>query len=100
MGRSVSAGVLGDGWGIPYEEALVSLDLATIYAKRGLHKDVALLVEKTWAGLKTQELHEEAAQALQLLVTAAQERQVALDLVQAAGEALRRHRFGIRSCPG
>jgi tetratricopeptide (TPR) repeat protein len=82
----------------PYNEALVSLDLATVYAEQGRQKELIALVEEIWAALRSQNLKEEAAKALELLGTTARQRQVALEVVRAASEALRQHRIGVGGC--
>ena len=80
----------------PYNEALVSLDLATLYTEQNRLDDLAFIAEETYAGLRNQDLNPEAEQALQLFVEAARRRRVAVEVIRAAAEQLSRR----RSCCG
>lgn len=74
----------------PYNAALAGLDLAGLYCRQGRLEDLAGIIEATYEGLRSQELHPQAAQALELLAEAARRRQVALEAITAAAESLRR----------
>lgn len=85
-------------WRNPLKAALVSLDLAKLCFLEERLEDLAKVVKGSYRELQSQDLQPEADEALQLLVEAAQRRQVALELIGTAARHLRRQ--GVCSgCP-
>ncbi|MCB1034332.1 MAG: tetratricopeptide repeat protein [Acidobacteria bacterium] len=73
----------------PYRCALVSLDLAGLYAEQDRFEDLVAIVTTTYEGLRQQALDEEAEKVLRLLMESGQRRQVTLAVVRAAALQLR-----------
>jgi len=75
----------------PYNEALVSLDLATLYVEQNRFDELAAIAEETYEGLCSQDLKPEAEKALNLYIEAARRRQVAVEVIRAVAEQLGRY---------
>jgi tetratricopeptide (TPR) repeat protein len=73
---------------LPYEMALVSLDLAELYLETGETGKVATLATEAAAFFQSRQIHRDALAAFLLLRDAAGRDQVTLDLVRKVGEFL------------
>jgi tetratricopeptide (TPR) repeat protein len=79
--------------GIPYDTALVSLELASLYAQRGRTADLKRLAEEMLPIFTSLQIHREALAALSFLCQAIESERSGLDLftaVTAVAEYLRR----------
>jgi len=83
----------------PQNEALVSLDLATLYAEQDRFDDLAAIAEETYEALRSQELEPEAEKALKLFVDAARRREAAIEIIRTAAQWLRTHPGICAKCP-
>lgn len=97
LGRPTSAELLfrsaRDGFvteGIPYDTALVSLELATLYAEQGRTADLKRLCEEMVAIFASRHIHREALAALAFLRQAAEAERATLEVVTRVAEYLRR----------
>ena len=76
--------------GIPYDTALVSLELATLYAEQGRMADLKRLAEEMVPIFSSLHIHREALAALAFLQQAVESEQVSLELVRDVAAYLRR----------
>ncbi|HEV2851210.1 MAG TPA: hypothetical protein VHC97_00245 [Thermoanaerobaculia bacterium] len=76
--------------GIPFDTALVSLDLAMLYAQQGRTADLKRLAEEMVPIFSSLHIHREALAALAYLKQAAEVEQATLDLVARVASYLRR----------
>jgi tetratricopeptide (TPR) repeat protein len=76
--------------GIPYDTALVSLELATLYAEQGRTADLKRLAEEMVPIFSSLHIHREALAALAYLKQAAEAERATLDLVSGVAAYLRR----------
>ncbi len=84
--------------GIGYDAALVSLDLAEVYAKQARTADLKQLAREIIPIFHAQDVHTEAARALGYVVEAAFQEQLTVELILAAGSYLQRARFNSALC--
>jgi tetratricopeptide (TPR) repeat protein len=84
--------------GIPYDTALVSLELATLYAEQGRRSDLRRLAEGMVPIFSSLNIHREALAALAFLKQAAETDRVTVELVSSVAAYLRRaqHDPGMR----
>lgn len=84
--------------GIPYDTALVSLELATLYAEQGRRSDLRRLAEGMVPIFSSLNIHREALAALACLKQAAEMDRVTVELVSSVAAYLRRaqHDPGMR----
>jgi len=84
--------------GIPYDTALVSLELATLYAEEGRTADLKRLAGEMLPIFTSLQIHREALAALSFLQQAMESERASLDLVTAVVDFLRRaqHRPELR----
>jgi transcriptional regulator with XRE-family HTH domain len=75
---------------IPYDTALVSLELAAVYLEEGQNKQVPSLAQQMLWIFQTQRVHREALAALKLFCEAVEQRTVTLGFVQSVLSFLRR----------
>lgn len=66
-----------------YDTAMVSLDLALVYARQGRAADLKRLAEEMHAVFESQEIHREALAALLLFQQAAREERLSVERVEA-----------------
>ena len=78
---------------IAYDAALVSLDLAALYAAQGRTSETRRLAEQMIPIFESRDVHREALAALVVFREAAQAEQATLALVQEIGAYLRQARF-------
>jgi tetratricopeptide (TPR) repeat protein len=78
------------GEGIPYDTALVSLELAMLYAQQGRTADLKRLAEEMVPIFSSLHIHREALAALAYLKQAAEAERATLDLVTGVAAYLRR----------
>ncbi len=76
--------------GIPYDTALVSLELATLYAEQGRTADLKRLAEEMVPIFSSLNIHREALAALAYLQQAAEAERASLELVSGVAAYLRR----------
>ena len=76
--------------GIPYDTALVSLELATLYAERGRSADLKRLSGEMLPVFSSLQIHREALAALSFLKQAIETEQAGLGLITAVSDFLRR----------
>jgi tetratricopeptide (TPR) repeat protein len=79
--------------GIPYDTALLSLELATLYAERGRTAGLKRLASEMLPIFTGLQIHREALAALTFLKQAIEAEQAGLDLIEAVSEYLRRAQF-------
>jgi tetratricopeptide (TPR) repeat protein len=87
--------------GIPYDTALVSLELAVLYAREGRTADLKRLSQEMFPIFSSLRIHREALAALSFLQKALDAEQVGVELVTRVAEFLRRaeHDPGLRFEP-
>lgn len=87
--------------GIPYDTALVSLELAALYAREGRTADLKRLSQEMFPIFSSLRIHREALAALSFLQKALDAEQVGVELVTRVAEFLRRaeHDPGLRFEP-
>lgn len=78
--------------GIPYDAALVMLELAALLVCQGRHAEVRALVEEMVSVFEAEELHGEAQTALKVLGDALRARTAGLELIRQVGERLEKAR--------
>jgi tetratricopeptide (TPR) repeat protein len=78
--------------GAAYDTALVSLDLASLYAEQGRHAEVRQIAEEMLPIFSSRQIHREALAALTFWRQAVQAEQHCLDLVQGVASFLKRVR--------
>ena len=78
------------GEGIPYDTALVSLELAILYAEQGRTADLKRLAEEMVPIFSSLHIHREALAALTYLKQAAEAERATVDLVSGVAAYLRR----------
>ena len=76
--------------GIPYDTALVSLELATLYAEQGRTADLKRLAEEMVPIFSSLNIHREALAALAYLKQAAEAERASLEVVRNVADYLRR----------
>lgn len=76
--------------GIPYDTALVSLELATLYAEQGRTADLKRLAEEMVLIFASRQIHREALAALAFLKQAAEAERASLAIVSEIAAYLRR----------
>jgi len=88
--------------GVPYDTALVSLELATLYADQGRRSDLRRLAEGMVPIFSSLNIHREALAALACLKQAAEADRVTAELVSSVAAYLRRaqHDPGMRFLEG
>ena len=79
---------------LPYEMALVSLDLAEVYLESGKTREVPRLASEAVAFFQSRGIHREALAALLLFQEASRRDRVTLGLVREVGERLEASRRG------
>lgn len=79
--------------GIPYVTALLSLEIATLYAERGRTADLKRLASEMLPIFTSLQIHREALAALTFLKQAIEAEQAGLDLIEAVAGYLRRAQF-------
>lgn len=79
---------------LPYEMALVSLDLAELYLETGKTREVARLASEVVAFFQSRQIHRDALAALLLFRDAARRDQVTVGLVRKVGDLLEASRHG------
>jgi tetratricopeptide (TPR) repeat protein len=77
-----------------YDAALVSLDLALLYAQEGCVEDLKLLATELMPVFESRDVHREAIIALLMFQRACEEEKLTVDLVRQLAEYLRRERRG------
>jgi hypothetical protein len=84
--------------GIPYDTALVSLELATLYAEQGRTADLKRLAEEMLPIFSSLHIHREALAALAFLRQAVEAERASLEVVSRVASYLRRaqHDPGLR----
>lgn len=92
--RRVRSGFIDRGQG--YDAALVTLDLALLYAEQGRHRDVLRLAEQTVPLFAAQDVHREALAALLMFQQAAREEAVTVRLVEQLAARLQQVRYDPR----
>jgi len=75
---------------IPYDTALVSLDLALLFAGQGRSRELRRLAEEMMPIFASRQIHREALAALAFLKTAMESEQASLELVSRVAAYLRR----------
>ncbi|MBV8199917.1 MAG: tetratricopeptide repeat protein [Acidobacteria bacterium] len=87
--------------GIEYDAALVSLDLATVYAQQGRTAETRRLAQEMLAFFESRQIHREAMTAFLIFCTAAQAEQAGVDLVREVSAFLKqaRHTPDLRFVP-
>lgn len=92
-------GFIADG--IPYDTALVSLELALLYARQGCAADLKRLAQEMLPIFSSLQVHREALAALSFLQQALESEEVSLDLVSRVADFLRRaeHDPGLHFVP-
>jgi tetratricopeptide (TPR) repeat protein len=88
--RDVQQEFLGRRMG--YDAALVSLDLAILYAERGATQDLKRLASEVMPAFESREVHREAMAALILFQNACEEERLTVELAQHLATFLRRER--------
>jgi tetratricopeptide (TPR) repeat protein len=86
--QAAREGFIGEG--IPYDTALVSLELAMLYAEQGRTTDLKRLAEEMVPIFSSLHIHREALAALAYLKQAAEAERATLDLVTGVAAYLRR----------
>ncbi|HVT15747.1 MAG TPA: tetratricopeptide repeat protein [Thermoanaerobaculia bacterium] len=76
--------------GIPYEAAIVSLELATLYAEQGRTAELKRLAEEIVPFFASRHIHREAIAALVFLKQAVEAEQVSLEIVSEVAAFLKR----------
>ena len=76
--------------GIPYDTALISLEIATLYAEQGRRADLRRLAEQMVPIFSSLNIHREALAALACLKQAAETNRVTIDLLASVAAYLRR----------
>ncbi len=75
-----------------YDAALVSLDLALLFAQEGCHEDLKRLASELMPIFEARDVHREAIVALLMFRQACEEERVTVDLVRQFAAYLRRER--------
>jgi tetratricopeptide (TPR) repeat protein len=78
---------------IPYETALVSLDLAQLYAEQGRTAELKRLAAELVPIFASRQIHREALAALAFLQRAVEAEQAGIEVVERVADYLRRARF-------
>jgi tetratricopeptide (TPR) repeat protein len=86
--RTVRDGFMAEG--IPYDTALVSLELATLYAEQGLMSELKQLCHEMVPIFASRHIHREALAALAYLRQAAEADRATLEIVTGVADYLRR----------
>lgn len=79
--------------GIPYDTALVSLELATLYAEQGRTDDLKRLAREMMPIFSSLQIHREALAALAFLKQAIEAERASLEVVNSVAAYLRRARY-------
>jgi hypothetical protein len=77
-----------------YDAALVSLDLARLFAQEGCVDDLKRLAAELMPIFESRDVHREAIVTLLLFQRACEEERVTVDLVRKVAASLRRERRG------
>jgi hypothetical protein len=77
-----------------YDAALVSLDLARLYAQEGCTEDLKRLAAEMMPVFQSRDVHREAILALLMFQRACEEERLTVDLVRQISAYLRRERRG------
>lgn len=88
--------------GVPYDTALVSLEIATLYAEQGRTQDLKRLAQEMLPIFSSLQIHREALAALTFLKQVIEAERASLGLVAGVADYLRRARHdpGLRFAPG
>lgn len=86
--RAAREGFLAEG--IPYDTALVSLDLALLFAEQGRTRELRRLAEEMMPIFASRQIHREALAALTFLKAAVESERASLELVSRVAAYLRR----------
>jgi tetratricopeptide (TPR) repeat protein len=78
---------------IPYETALVSLDLALLYAEQGRTAELKRLAAELVPIFASRQIHREALAALAFLQKAVEAERASVELVERVGDYLRKARY-------
>jgi hypothetical protein len=81
------------GEGIPYDTALVSLELATLYAEQGRTADLKRLAEEMVPIFSSLSIHREALAALAYLKQAVEAERATVEVVSGVAAYLRRAQY-------
>ncbi len=76
--------------GVPYDTALVSLEIATLYAEQGRPADLRRLAEEMVPIFSSLQIHREALAALAFLKQAIEAENATVELVASVADYLRR----------
>jgi tetratricopeptide (TPR) repeat protein len=79
--------------GVPYDTALVSLDLALLYAEQGRTAELKHLAAELVPIFASRQIHREALAALSFLQKAVEAEQASVELVERVGDYLRKARY-------
>lgn len=87
--------------GVPYDTALVSLEIATLYAEQGRTRDLKRLAQEMLPIFSSLQIHREALAALTFLKQAIEAERASLGVVMGVADYLRRARHdpGLRFGP-
>jgi hypothetical protein len=91
-----SAGTWTDPRDVPYDAALVSLDLAILYAQEGQTAELERLAAVAMPAFESCEVHREALAALLLFQQACEEERLTFQLARQLAAFLKRERIGRR----
>jgi hypothetical protein len=86
--RAAREGFLAEG--VPYDTALVSLDLALLFAGQGRSRELRRLAEEMMPVFASRQIHREALAALAFLKAAVESERASLELVSRVAAYLRR----------
>lgn len=78
---------------LPYDAALVGMEMAALYARQGRNTDLRLLAEDLTPVFFSHHLHRDALAALAFFVQAAQRENASLQVVQRVADYLKSSRF-------
>lgn len=79
--------------GIPYETALVELDLAALYAAQGRHAELKWLAAEMMPVFASRQIHREALAALAFFQRAVEAERAEVEVVERVAEYLRKARY-------
>ena len=90
--RQVQEAFLEKGMG--YDAALVSLDLAVLYAQEGRTAEIRQLAGEVMPAFESREVHREAMAALLMFQQACEEERLTVQLARQIAAFLKRERIG------
>ena len=86
--RAARDGFIAEG--VPYDTALISLDIALLYAEQGRFAELKRLAEEMLPIFTSRQIHREAMAAVAFFLQAAETEQVSVSLVSSVADFLRR----------